>query len=186
MGGDGRPERRGADRRTGMNPENAVTGDERRPQRSGGPAPRVAPGRAVPRRERRPRRLAGAAPTTPARQRRPQTRSCHYRPERPAKMAKAKDSRPVRRRESLWWSSRRKAGACRLSSPAHEIMPADSVRARGLPRQTSRPQERAGTARGTERVISPAQLGALWGGAPLEGVARDAKRLALRGRLSPS
>lgn len=83
--------------------------------------------------------------------------------------------------------SRRKAGGCRLSSPAHDIMPADSVRARGRPRQTRRPQERAGTARGTERVISPAHhIGALRGGAPFEGVARDAKRLALRGRLSPS
>ena len=59
------------------------------------------PGRAVPRRERRPPRLAGAAPTTPARQRRPQTRSCHYESERPARMAKAKDSRPERRRVSL-------------------------------------------------------------------------------------
>lgn len=38
------------------------------------------------------------------------------------------------------------------------IMPADSERARGLPRQTPRPQERAGTARGTERVNSPAPL----------------------------
>lgn len=76
---------------------------------------------------------------------------------------------------SLRWSSRRKAGTCRLSSPAREIIPADSVRARGLPHQTPRPQERAGTVRGTERVISPAHhIGALRGGAPFEGVARDA------------
>src|SRR3546814_1404177 len=65
-------------------------------------------------------------------------------------------------------------------------MPADSVRVGGLACQTPRPQERAGTARGTERVISPAHhIGALRGRAPFEGVARDAKRLALRGRLSP-
>ena len=84
------------------------------------------------------------------------------------------------------WSSRREAGACRLSSPAHDIMPADSVRVRGLFRQTSRPQERAGTVRGTERVISPAHhFGPLRGRAPFEGVARDATRLALRGRHSP-
>src|SRR3546814_14143878 len=38
----------------------------------------------------------------------------------------------------------------------------------------------------TEYVISPAHhIGALRGRAPFEGVARDAKRLALRGRLSP-
>src|SRR3546814_4966306 len=65
-------------------------------------------------------------------------------------------------------------------------MPADAVRVGGLACQTPRPQGRAGTARGTERVISPAHhIGAVRGRAPFEGVARDEKRLELRGRLSP-
>src|SRR3546814_19560543 len=69
-----------------MNPVKSVTADERRPQRSGGPAQRVAPVRAVPRRERRAPRLAGAAQTTPARQRRPQTRLCNHHSERPGRI----------------------------------------------------------------------------------------------------
>ena len=54
-------------------------------------------------------------------------------------------------------------GLSALSSLHMPFLPADSECARGLPHQTPRPQERAGTARGTERVNSPAPCSGRYG-----------------------
>ena len=53
---------------------------------------------------------------------------------------------------------RRKGGACRLSWPAHGQLAAGGRVRAGPPRRTPRPQERAGTVRGTVRATSPAHF----------------------------
>jgi hypothetical protein len=75
-----------------------------------------------------------------------------------------KKPHPDGRWSSLSCPCRRKGGACRLSRPAHAKETAGGRVRAGPPRQTPRPQERAGTARGTVRATSPAPiLGALRG-----------------------
>jgi hypothetical protein len=146
---------------------------------------RVAPGRAAPSRKRRPPRRSGGAPTTPARPRRPQHPAHAIIARATSEMPQTKDSHPERRRSSHTCSCRRKVGICRLSSPAHANMSAE-VRVRAGPFASTRcvrrsmPQGMRDRARHQPR----SSYGALRG-VPAEGVARDAKRLALRGRLSP-
>lgn len=78
-------------------------------------------------------------------------------------------------------------GLSALSSLHMTNMPADSECARGLFRESPRPQERAGTVRGTERVISPAHcIGALRGSALFEGVAGDSAAAPGQGKAFPS
>jgi hypothetical protein len=62
---------------------------------------------------------------------------------------------------------------------------ADSVCVRGPSHQNAAPCEHVADARKQSASSVPLIYGALRGTAPFEGVAQDAQRLALRGRLSP-
>lgn len=69
-----------------------------------------------------------------------------------------KRAHPDGRRWSLPCPCRRKDGACRLFWPAHAHLAAGGRVRAGPPGRTPRPQERAGTARGTVRATSPAHF----------------------------
>ena len=53
-------------------------------------------------------------------------------------------------------------------------------------RRTPRPQERAGTVRGTERINSPAPLPGVLRGVPAEGVGGDRAAAPAQGKAFPS
>jgi hypothetical protein len=79
-------------------------------------------------------------------------------------IAKAKDSHPGRRRESLTCLCRRKDGACRLSSPARASCRRFQSARGALCMKTSRPQEhavrRAGQSASSAPLICPGRCGA--------------------------
>lgn len=56
----------------------------------------------------------------------------------------------------------------------------------GPPRRTPRPQERAGTVRGAERINSPAPLPGVLRGVPAEGVGGDRAAAPAQGKAFPS
>lgn len=93
---------------------------------------------------------------------------------------------PDGRRSSQPCWCRRKGGACRLSSPGSETRIAESECVRGHPRHKPRPQERAGAARGTERVNCSAPLLGVLRGVPAEGVAGDMMMAPGQGKAFPS
>lgn len=191
MGDTERPERPGADRRTGM--ATGIVGHEwrSRPQHSGRPAPeqgggRVAPGRAGPSRERRALRLTG-----PNRQRRRVPR----RPQQPNRAGIApsgqrdrqgKNSHPERRRMSLKSLRRRQAGVCRLAWPALAPVAAEvRVRAGPVPKRRARRSAAEGRA-GPSASPAPLRFPGALRGIPAEGVAGDDKSAPAQGKAFPS